>query len=188
MNDTLEPKPQPVTDSTPRFGIGAIVRHPLYGTGRIVDLRKQDYVIAFTGGNVQEIPTAFEGLLPMHTAGDPQRDLLKKALAEVLGDYGWLNVELEMGKRWQGGILRLLPGKEGTQTKDIPLELLFSKLIGIRDKLRVLEMRINSNAALTAEEKLDLQGYLTRCYGSLTTFNVLFAAKESGFAGQSGKE
>ena len=73
-------------------------------------------------------------------------------------------------------------------TKDVPIEMLLKKLIGIRDRLRVLEQKINNHPTLSGEEKLELQGYITRCYGSLTTFNVLFANRASWFVGQSEKE
>ena len=88
----------------------------------------------------------------------------------------------------EGGTLRLIPGQEGTQPKDVPLEAFFKKIIGIREKLRVLEQKINNHKALSADDKVDLQGYITRCYGSLTTFNVLFASKASGFVGSGGGE
>ena len=107
---------------------------------------------------------------------------------EVLGDHGWIDVDLELGKRWVGGTLRLVPGKEGTQAKDLPLEVFFRKIIGIRDRLRVLEQKLNSHPGLAPEEKLELQGYISRCYGSLTTFNVLFGAAESQFKGQGDRE
>jgi hypothetical protein len=66
--------------------------------------------------------------------------------------------------------------------------MFFKKLIGVREKLRVLEQKINNHPTLASEEKIELEGYITRCYGSLTTFNVLFAAKESQFHGQTGKD
>ena len=78
----------------------------------------------------------------------------------------------------------MIPGKPEVQAKEIPLEMFFKKVIGIRDKLRVLEQKINAHPVLTPEEKLELDGYITRCYGSLTTFNVLFNTKESQFRGQ----
>ena len=75
-----------------------------------------------------------------------------------------------------------------TQVKEIPIEAFLKKLVGIRDRLRVLEQKINSHPSLAAEEKLELQGYITRCYGSLTTFNVLFGHRASGFVGQGDRE
>jgi len=106
----------------------------------------------------------------------------------VLNDFGWLDVDLELGKRWVGGTMRLIPGKEDTKSYDVPLEMFFKKIIGVRDKLRVLEQKINAHPVLSPEEKMEFQGYITRSYGSLTTFNALFATKESQFKGQSEKE
>ena len=82
----------------------------------------------------------------------------------------------------------LIPGKEGTAEKRIPIENLFNKVVMIRDKLRVLEQKINANAKLTQEEKVQMQQYITGCYGSLTTFNVLFANKGDQFSGQKGDD
>lgn len=121
-------------------------------------------------------------------AGDPEIGRLKQAVREVLGDHGWIDVDLELGKRWVGGTLRLVPGKEGAQAKELPLEIFFKKIIGIRDRLRVLEQKLNSHPGLAPAEKLELQGYISRRYGSLTTFNVLFGAAESQFKGQSDRE
>ena len=106
----------------------------------------------------------------------------------IATDLGWIDVELDLGRRWVGGTLKLIPGKEGTQAKDIPIEAFFKKILGMRDRLRVLEQKINAHPTLTPEEKLELDGYITRCYGSLTTFNVLFATGEGQFKGQGEKD
>jgi hypothetical protein len=82
----------------------------------------------------------------------------------------------------------LKPGKEGLQEKRIPIEALFRKIVTIRDKLRVLEQRINSHSTLRDDEKVQLQQYVTGCYGTLTTFNALFADREDQFIGQKGDE
>jgi len=81
----------------------------------------------------------------------------------------------------------LVPGKDGTQEKRIPLDTFFAKVVSIRDKLRVLEQKVNSHKGLTADDKIQLQQYITGCYGSLTTLNVLFKHREDHFQGQSGK-
>jgi hypothetical protein len=96
--------------------------------------------------------------------------------------------EVALGGRWEGGEVVLKPGKEGTQEKRIPIESLFSKVVMIRDKLRVLEQKINAHGKLTPEEKVQMQQYITGCYGSLTTFNVLFADKRDQFVGQRGDD
>jgi hypothetical protein len=170
----------------PQFGIGSLVSHPSFGRGKVMDYTDDSYVVLFKGGEVRIIPFAYAKLSAEQAAGDPDSDRIKQAVREVLGDYGWIEADLEMGKRWAGGVVKLIPGKTDTQSKEVPVEAFFKKIVGIRDKLRVLEQKINAHAGLSAEQKLEFQGYLTRCYGSLTTFNVLFGSRESQFKG-SGK-
>jgi len=171
----------------PRFGLGTIVRHRDFGRGRVVAYDYDRYVIVFPGGDAKTVAFGFDGLDPQESAGDPELDRITQAVRAVLGDHGWLDVDLELGKRWTGGTLKLVPGREG-QSKDVPIEAFLKKLVGIRDRLRVLEQKINSHPSLGAEEKLELQAYITRCYGSLTTFNVLFGADHSHFKGQGDRE
>ncbi len=107
------------------------------------------------------------------------RQVLREVLLDELGVR-----EVELGDRWNDGELVLIPGKEGAQEKHIPLDVFFKKIVMVRDKLRVLEQKINGNKTLSDEEKVQLQQYITGCYGSLTTFNVLFKNKDDQFAGQ----
>jgi hypothetical protein len=88
-----------------------------------------------------------------------------------------------IGDRWTGGQLVLKPGKTGTQEKTVPLEVFFRKIVAVRDQLRVLEQKINTHPKLDDGERLQLQDYITRAYGTLTTFNVLFAEPEDRFVG-----
>jgi hypothetical protein len=94
----------------------------------------------------------------------------------------------EIAERWSGGQLVLRPGKAGTQEKVVPIESFFRKIIAVREKLRVLEQRINAHPKLTDEDRLQLQEYITRIYGSLTTFNVLFADPADRFIGTGGRD
>jgi len=94
----------------------------------------------------------------------------------------------EIGDRWSGGQLVLRPGKAGTQEKVVPIEAFFRKITAVRDRLRVLEQRINSHPKLTDEDRLQLQEYVTRAYGSLTTFNVLFTDPADRFTGTGGRD
>ena len=93
-----------------------------------------------------------------------------------------------IGERWTGGHLVLKPGKAGTQEKSIRIEDFFRKIITVRDRLRVLEQRINAHPKLSHEDRLELQDYITRAYGSLTTFNLLFAEPEDRFVGTKGAD
>jgi hypothetical protein len=135
--------------------------------------------LAETRGTLDfELP---EELLDMNA--DEFREVLREVIRDELGVGS-----TPIGNRWEGGEVILKPGKEGTQEKRIPIDALFSKVVMIRDKLRVLEQKLNAHAKLTAEEKVAMQQYITGCYGSLTTFNVLFANKSDNFVGQKGDE
>ena len=122
-----------------------------------------------------------EELLDMNA--DEFREVLREVIRDELG-VG----DVPLGQRWEGGEVIMKPGKEGTQEKRVPIESLFAKIVMIRDKLRVLEQKINAHGKLTAEEKVQMQQYITGCYGSLTTFNVLFANKSDNFVGQKGDD
>ena len=92
-----------------------------------------------------------------------------------------------IGDRWSGGQLVMKPGRAGTQEKIVPIEAFFRKIVAVRDRLRVLEQRINTHPKLSDEDRLELQDYITRAYGTLTTFNVLFTEPEDRFVGVKGK-
>jgi hypothetical protein len=109
------------------------------------------------------------------------RQVLRDVLRDELGVS-----EVPIAGRWEGGEVILRPGREGTADKRIPIDSLFHKIIMIRDRLRVLEQKLNAHPRLSAEDKLQMQQYVTQCYGSLTTFNVLFAERAEGFIGQKG--
>ena len=111
------------------------------------------------------------------------KDLIREAMDEERGGG-----VAPLAPKWEGGVAMLKPRDPALQPKELPLESLFHKVVMIRDRLRVLEQKINANSKLTDAEKVDLQAYITACYGSLTTFNVLFRDREDGFAGTGGKE
>lgn len=166
----------------PSFAIGTMINHAHLGVGRIVGYEGEFYVIHFKG-DVRNVPFSYQEIKALETSEDPQLSQIKLAVQEVLGDYGWADTNLEVHKRWIGGTLKMIPGKEDTQSKEIPIEVFIKKIIGVREKLRVLEQKINNHPTLDAADKLELQGYITRSYGSLTTFNALFADKVSHFVG-----
>ena len=114
---------------------------------------------------------------------DMDADEFKRVLRTVIQEE-LATGEVDLGGRWQGGEIIMKPGKDGVQEKRVPLEAFFHKIVMVRDKLRVLEQRINAHPKLDDEEKVQMQQYVTQCYGSLTTFNVLFANQDDGFVGQ----
>ena len=172
-------------EKKPKFGIGTVIKHKFYGWGRIVGFEGEFYVIHFKG-EMKKIPFTFSDMHPIEENGDPELDLVKTAIYQILSEQGWIDCNIEMSSRWTGGSIKLIPGKEGTQEKEVSIDSFFKKIISIREKLRVLEQKINNNPKLEQEEKLEYQSYITRCYGALTTFNILFADKFSYFKG-SGK-
>lgn len=165
---TFTAKPQPARRAT-----RAVTR-----TAPVAGTRRDDS---------SSLPTTAGPLILPEELLDMNADEFKEVLREVLRDeLGVSNAPI--GQRWEGGEVVLVPGKEGTQEKRIPIDALFNKIVMIRDKLRVLEQKINSNPKLTNEEKVQMQQYITGCYGSLTTFNVLFANKGDHFIGQKGDD
>ena len=90
---------------------------------------------------------------------------------------------VKLGDKWIGGTMLLQPKDASLKPKEIPIDIFFHKIVMARDRLRVLEQNINSHKNLTDEEKINLQQYITRIYGSFTTFNVLFKNKEHWFIG-----
>ncbi len=96
--------------------------------------------------------------------------------------------EVPLAQKWEGGTMKLLPHDPSLQAKDIPIDGLFHKVVMLRDRLRTLEQKLNAHPKLSDAEKVELQQYVTRCYGSLTTFNVLFRDKADHFVGQKGEE
>jgi len=120
--------------------------------------------------------------LPQEIDIDMDIDDFRRVLREVLKEELGIS-RPQMVPRWQGGEVILKPGKEGTAEKRIPIDALFSKVVMIRDRLRLLEAKVNGHSGLSSEDKIQLQSYITGCYGSLATFNVLFSEKGDQFIG-----
>jgi hypothetical protein len=170
--------------------IGMKVRHPQYGSGLVKAISEAVAEIQFDDGSKHAVAPEPSGLEPM----EPQVTLsgldmpLKQLVAETLA-VALKNRALEkshsvveqLGLRWHGGKVVLHPADATLQTKEVPLETFFHKVVMVRNNLRVLEQKINAHEKLSDGEKVEMQQYITRCYGSLTTFNVLFKEKEDQF-------
>ena len=107
------------------------------------------------------------------------REEFAEAIREALDDVR----PVPLAPKWEGGSVVLKPGDASTQPKEIPLDSLFHKIVMIRDRLRVLEQKVNGHDKLSDADKVELQQYVTRCYGSLTTFNLLFRDERDRFVG-----
>ena len=108
---------------------------------------------------------------------------LVEALRDLLAAAGGIEPS-RIGAKWEGGTLVFKPGRPGLQEKEVPVETFFKKIVMVRDRLRVLEQKVNTAEKLSDAEKIDMQQYITRCYGSLTTFNMLFDDREDWFVGE----
>lgn len=176
------------------LGIGSRIEHPNFGRGVIVDLGTDFYNIWFKSSNaVRSIGKNFEGLRTLSAAennestGVVNMADLEFMLHKVLNDRSDISEKVELGNKWHGGSMILKPFEADMQSKEIPIETFFHKIVMVRDRVRVMEQQINAHKVLTDSEKVDLQQYITRIYGSLTTFNVLFKNTYDAFKG-AGKE
>ena len=178
-----------------QFAIGAKVEHPQFGIGVVTNATLTTLSVFFINRGDKEISRSFQGLklvepskVSEQGSGGPAMSLadLEKIFTGVLRRYVDFPETVEMGDKWKKGTMILKPGLADLKPKEIPIDSFFHKVVLVRDRLRVLEQRINSNEKLDDEEKVDLQQYITRIYGSLTTFNVLFKHKEQYFIGDKG--
>lgn len=170
------------------LAVGTRVEHPRYGEGIVSKNKITSYEIFFERGGKMEISKRTEDLDILDIPADKPRNSLslaevEKVLRFVLEEQSALQEIVPMGDKWTGGNLILQPANKALQPKEIPIETFFHKIVMARDRLRVLEQNINAHPALSDEDKVNLQQYITRIYGSLTTFNVLFADKEHYFVG-----
>jgi hypothetical protein len=176
-----------------QLGVGSRIEHPKFGKGVIVDMDASYYTIWFRDGNsTRGIDRGFDGLTVLEKIESDfipiTLDDIETALENVLNRKAALSEKVELAGRWTGGTLLMKPGSVELQSKEIPIETFFHKIVMLRDRLRVLEQNINSHKVLTDEEKVDLQQYITRIYGSLTTFNILFKNTDQQFKGAGGKD
>ncbi len=184
---------------TTNFPIGAKVEHPHFGVGIVTKKSVTTTRVFFMHKGDKEIANSFTGLKLIEEShaqaggeegGGSQISLadLEKVFSGVLRRYADFPELVEMSDRWKKGVMILKPSSDQLKPKEIPIDNFFKKIVLVRDRLRVLEQRINSNEKLDEEEKVNLQQYITRVYGSLTTFNVLFKHKEQYFVGERGSD
>ncbi|MBC7946997.1 MAG: hypothetical protein H7Y42_03890 [Chitinophagaceae bacterium] len=174
------------------LGIGTRLQHTQYGPGVIVGLRFATYLISFLNHGIKEIDKTDEKLdeiIPENvTAEIETHSEVERSLLKILRLWGGITEHVPIGDKWSGGMLLIQPADRSLKPKEVPIADFFHKIVMLRDRLRVLEQNINSHKKLNDEDKVALQQYITRCYGSLTTFNVLFRNKEQWFVGEKGSK
>jgi hypothetical protein len=160
------------------LGIGTRLEHQQYGPGVIVGVKYATYLISFIHQGIKEVDktdTKLDEIIPENVSIEIETTYeVEKSLLKILKMWGGLQETIHLGEKWQKGTMLLQPFDKALKPKEIPVEDFFHKIVMLRDRLRVLEQNINSHKKLTDEEKVNIQQYITRCYGSLTTFNVLF--------------
>ena len=172
------------------LGIGTRLQHTQYGPGVIVGIRYATYLISFINHGIKEIDKTdakLDEIIPENvTAEIETHSDVEKSLLKILRLCAGATENVPLGDKWIGGTVLLQPADKSLKPKEIPVADFFHKVVMLRDRLRVLEQNINSNKKLSDEDKVNMQQYVTRCYGSLTTFNVLFKNKEHWFVGEKG--
>jgi hypothetical protein len=172
------------------LGIGSRVKHPAFGDGVVVRLHVAAYEVCFIQFGLKMVGKDYDGWQVVeHVPAEEAVSFTEaeQSLTRIL--RAWAGVSLEtvpLGERWKNG--KMVLQADGVQPKEIPVETFFHKIVMMRDRLRVLEQNINAHKKLDDEDKVNLQQYITRCYGSMTTFNVLFKNREDYFTGEGGKE
>lgn len=173
------------------LGIGAVVEHAEYGEGVVFAEGDQSYRVYFKSMGEKSFAKDYDGFEVLEDSEFKDASIsiedVVTAVENVFDQYYDASDLVELGDKWDGGMLILKPGEEGLQSKEFPIETFFHKIVMLRDRLRVMEQNINSHKKLTDEDKVNLQQYITRIYGSLTSFNVLFRHKVDHFVGDSSK-
>lgn len=171
------------------LGIGSRIEHPTHGKGVITNVTAELYWVTFIEAGLETITVddTFEIIEAVEDEVDTVSFYeVEKSLRDLLKRYSDISEVVPIADKWKGGTLTLTPKDKTLSSKDIPIETFFHKIVMLRDRIRVMEQKINSSKVLEDQDKVDLQQYITRMYGSLTTFNVLFKNSTQNFKGASG--
>ncbi|MCT4630098.1 hypothetical protein [Winogradskyella sp.] len=172
------------------LGIGSRINHTTYGKGVVTNVTSKHYWVTFIDHGLEtlELDEEFDVI----EAAEDEVDTVsfyevEKSLRDLLKKWSDVSEVVTIGDKWKGGKLIMQPGDENLKASELPIDKFFHKITMVRDRLRVMEQKINSSKNLDEQEKIDLQQYITRSYGSLTSFNVLFKLKSQQFIGQRSK-
>lgn len=166
------------------LGIGSRIKHAKYGLGVVTNVTSQLYWVTFIEIGLETI--AIDEEIEIIEAVESEVDTVsfyevEQTLKKILQKWSDVTPIVPIADKWKNGTMRLIPGNN-TSNKDIPIDTFFHKIVMVRDRIRVMEQKINASK-LDDAEKVDLQQYITRIYGSLTTFNVLFKVSTDFFVG-----
>lgn len=172
------------------IGIGSRIKHNTFGVGVIVQIKYSSYTVTFIEEGMKEISKDFSHFEVLDKTLPPNELVslfdIEKSFMQIIQRYSDIQENVQLGSKWTGGSMILRPGDKNLKEKVIPIDAFFHKIVMIRDRIRTLEQRVNASK-LTDEEKVNIQQYITRIYGSLTSFNVLFKRTEDYFIGDKGE-
>ena len=171
------------------LGIRSRIHHTEFGKGVITNVSSTEYWVTFIDNGLETI--AIDSEFEIIEAAENEVDTVsfidvEKSLREILKKWSDVSEIVPIGDKWKGGKMTLIPGQAGLASKEIPIDTFFHKIIMVRDRLRVMEQKINSSK-IEEIEKIELQQYITRIYGSLTSFNILFKSPTHHFVGEKTK-
>jgi len=172
------------------LGIGSRIKHPTYGLGVVTNVTSKMYWVTFIENGLEtiDVDEDFEIIDGVEDEVDTISFYeVERTFRELLKRYSDISEIVPIADKWKGGKIILEPGDTNLASKEIPMDTFFHKIVMVRDRIRVMEQKINSSKAIDDQDKIDLQQYITRMYGSLTTFNVLFKNKSQQFVGSSKK-
>lgn len=175
------------------IGIGTIIQHPDYGRGVISSITLSSYYIVFPDRGVVEIMKDYDKLELIEEINQTPQGLvsweeIENVIKNSIRDYTDIQELVPLGNKWIKGKMVFHPSDSSLKPYEFPMEKFFHKIVMLRDRIRVMEQKINASKNLNDEEKIDLQQYITKCYGSLTTFNILFRNDIDKFVGEGGKD
>ncbi len=168
------------------LGIGSRIKHDTFGIGVVTNVTSKLYWVTFIENGLEtiDVDDDFEIVEAVNDAVDSVSFYeVERIFKQLLNTYSDISEIIPIADKWKGGTLTLHPADSNLQGKDIPIDAFFHKIVMVRDRVRVMEQKINSSKTLDDQDKIDLQQYITRIYGSLTTFNVLFKNSAHNFKG-----
>ena len=172
------------------LGIGSRINHSEYGKGVVTNVTSKHYWVTFMDSGLEtiDLDSSFEVIEAVEDEVDTiSFSEVEQSLISILKRWSDASSITPIADKWKGGSLILKPGDSNLSDKEIPMDTFFHKIVMVRDRIRVMEQKINSSNNLDDQEKVDLQQYITRIYGSLTTFNVLFKNQSDNFVGEKTK-
>jgi len=168
------------------LSIGSRVNHPEFGKGVIIQVKIDAYLVTFIEYGTRDIALSYN-LWEIIDEEEAETDILsyrevERTLVKILRRFSDIQESLDIAPKWRGGLIEFKPGNTNLKSYEMPIDTFLHKIVMVRDRLRVLEQKINSSD-LPEDEKISLQQYITRSYGSFTSFNQFFRNEEDKFFG-----